>query len=72
MFLTDRQQAVSVLPTDLIHIVKTGDTSQGNPAGSSYKAEINQIFELTAGCCLSSATFNQGTITFNFLNKNTQ
>jgi hypothetical protein len=65
MFLTDRQQAVSVLPTDLIHIVKTGDTSQGNPAGSSYKAEINQIFELTAGCCLSSATFNQGTITFN-------
>ena len=35
MFLTDRQQAISVNPTDLIHIVKTGDTSQGNPAGSS-------------------------------------
>lgn len=63
MFLTDRQQAVSVFPTDLIHIVKTTDQSQ-NPAGSSFKANISQIFELTAGCCLTAGTFNNGTITF--------
>jgi len=64
MFLTDRQQAISVNPTDLIHIVKTGDTSQGNPAGSSYKALISQIFELTAGCCLTAGTYSDGTVSF--------
>ena len=63
MFLTDRQLAANVSPTDLIHIVKTDDTSQ-NPAGSSYKAYISQIFDLTAGCCLTGATYTGGTITF--------
>ena len=63
MFLTERQQAISVNPTDLIHIVKTGDTSQ-NVAGSSYKANISQIFELTAGCCLTAATYFHGVMSF--------
>jgi len=64
MFLTQRDLVDNVDPTDLIHIVKTGDTSQGNPAGSSYKAEISQIFELTADCCLTSGTYQNGTLTF--------
>jgi hypothetical protein len=64
MFLTDRQQAVSVNPTDFIHIVNTASTLT-NAAGDSFKAQISQIFELTAGCCLTAATFNNGTITFN-------
>jgi hypothetical protein len=40
--LTSRTLATGVTGTDLIHIVITGDTSQ-NPAGSSYKAEIDQV-----------------------------
>ena len=40
--LTDRTQAPIVSPDDIVHIVITGDTSQ-NPAGSSYKASIQQI-----------------------------
>jgi hypothetical protein len=40
--LTSRALATGVTGTDLIHIVITGDTSQ-NPAGSSYKAEIDQV-----------------------------
>jgi len=67
MFLTQREQAANVDPTDFIHIVKTGDTSQ-NVAGSSYKAQINQIFELTASCCLSFGEFNNGTLTLFDLN----
>lgn len=41
-FLTDRTLATGVTLQDLIHIVITGDTSQ-NPAGSSYKATIQQV-----------------------------
>lgn len=41
-FLTDRALATGVTLNDLIHIVITGDTSQ-NPAGSSYKATIQQV-----------------------------
>jgi len=42
-FLTDRTLATGVTLQDLIHIVITGDTSQGNFAGSSYKATIQQV-----------------------------
>jgi hypothetical protein len=42
-FLTDRSLATGVTLDDLIHIVITGDTSQGNPAGSSYKAKFSQV-----------------------------
>ena len=42
-FLTDRSLATGVTLNDLIHIVITGDTSQGNPAGSSYKAKFSQV-----------------------------
>ena len=40
--LTDQTQVSGVSLTDFIHVVVTGDTSQ-NPAGSSYKAEIQQV-----------------------------
>jgi hypothetical protein len=42
-FLTSRTIAPTVTTNDLVHIVITGDTSQGNPSGSSYKATIGQI-----------------------------
>lgn len=42
-FLTSRTLASGVTGDDLIHIVITGDTSQGNPDGSSYKANMNQV-----------------------------
>ena len=46
--LTDRQLASGVTVNDLIHIVITGDTSQ-NPAGSSYKATIQQVASALTG-----------------------
>jgi len=48
--LTDKTLANSsaITPTTLIHIVYTGDPSQ-NPAGSSYKAELNQIAPTIGG-----------------------
>jgi len=46
--LTDQILATGVTPSDLIHIVITGDTSQ-NPAGSSYKAPISQVLSLFTG-----------------------
>jgi hypothetical protein len=49
--LTSRIQASGVTLDDLIHIVITSDQSQ-NPAGSSYKATIGQVFD-----SLSSYTF---------------
>jgi hypothetical protein len=51
-FLTDRTLATGVTLQDLIHIVITGDTSQ-NPAGSSYKATIGQVFDSISGYCIS-------------------
>ena len=45
-FLTDRTLATGVTLQDLIHIVITGDTSQGNFAGSSYKATIQQVSDI--------------------------
>jgi len=52
-FLTDRSLATGVTLNDLIHIVITGDTSQGNPAGSSYKAKISQVFDSITGYCIT-------------------
>lgn len=46
--LTDRTFATGVTLTDLIHVVITGDTSQ-NPAGSSYKATIQQVSNAIGG-----------------------
>ena len=48
--LTDKTfaQSTAITPTTLIHIVYTGDPSQ-NPAGSSYKAELNQIAPTIGG-----------------------
>jgi hypothetical protein len=57
--LTSRTQASGVTLDDLIHIVITGDTSQ-NPAGSSYKASISQVFD-----SLSSYTFTNLSVSGN-------
>jgi hypothetical protein len=48
--LTDKTlaQSTAITSTTLIHIVSTGDTSQ-NAAGSSYKAELNQIAPTIGG-----------------------
>lgn len=46
--LTTRTSASGAALTDLIHIVKTGDTSQ-NSAGSSYKIEMGDYVELFGG-----------------------
>lgn len=50
--LTTRTLASGVTVDDLLHIVITGDTSQ-DPAGSSYKASIKQIFDAITGYCIS-------------------
>lgn len=63
MYLTDRTQVANVDPTDFIHIVNTASTVT-NPAGDSFKAQISQIFDLTSDCCLTGATFLNGTLTF--------
>jgi hypothetical protein len=47
-FLTDRTLATGVTAQDLIHIVKPYDATQ-NPAGSSYKATIQQTLEAITG-----------------------
>lgn len=56
-FLTDQDPATGVTLNDLIHIVVTGDTSQSNPAGSSYKATLSQLVPLFSG---SSTSFTGG------------
>lgn len=53
-FLTSRTLASGITGEDLIHIVITGDTSQGNPAGSSYKAKINQLPGNSTGSCFNN------------------
>lgn len=46
MKLTDRKKSLlGAEPTDLIHIVKTGDTTQ-NSAGSSFKIEMYEYNDL--------------------------
>lgn len=47
-YLTSRIPAPSVACNDILHIVKTTDTSQ-NPAGSSFKATVSQLFQ----CCVN-------------------
>lgn len=57
----------AITQTTLIHIVVTGDTSQGNPDGSSYKAELQQLSSLFAGgsdTYLTGGTYSNGTATF--------
>ena len=51
-FLTSRTQITAVTANDLVHIVVTGDTSQGNMDGSSYKSTIGQIFDSLSGYCV--------------------
>lgn len=46
--LTSRTLATGVTINDLFHIVKPYDVSQ-NPAGSSYKASIQQLFDSLSG-----------------------
>jgi hypothetical protein len=53
-FLTDRSLSTGVTLNDLIHIVIPSDISQGNPAGSSYKATVGQV-----GNIFSSLFVNQ-------------
>ena len=53
-FLTDRSLSTGVTLNDLIHIVIPSDISQGNPAGSSYKATVGQV-----GSIFSSLFVNQ-------------
>jgi hypothetical protein len=50
--LTDRTLATGVTLNDLIHIVIPTDISQ-NPAGSSYKAKISQVFDSITGYCIT-------------------
>ena len=48
-YLTSRNYNTCSL-NDIFHIVKTGDTSQGNPDGSSYKTNIYQILDNSSNC----------------------
>jgi len=66
--LTDRTlaQSSAITPTTLIHIVYTGDPSQ-NIAGSSYKAELQQLSSIFSGgtnTLVTGGTYSDGTITF--------
>jgi hypothetical protein len=66
--LTDRTlaQSSAITPTTLIHIVYTGDPSQ-NIAGSSYKAELQQLSSIFSGgtdTLVTGGTYSAGTITF--------
>jgi hypothetical protein len=57
--LTDQILASGLTSTDLIHVVITGDTSQ-NPAGSSFKATIQQVAN-----AIGSPGFSGGTVPYN-------
>ena len=63
--LTDRTlaQTSAITPTTLIHIVYTGDPSQ-NPAGSSYKAELQQLLTIFKDTFVTGGTYSSGTATF--------
>lgn len=45
-FLTDRSQIVNLGLNNFIHVVDPLDVSQGNPDGSSYKANLQQVYDL--------------------------
>jgi hypothetical protein len=55
----DLAQSTAITPTTLIHIVTTADTSQ-SIAGSSYKAELQQLSSIFSG---GSSSFSGGTVT---------
>jgi len=65
--LTDRTLATGVTLQDLIHIVIPTDLSQ-NPAGSSYKATIEQVGDALSGSSFNTyvtgGTYSAGTATF--------
>lgn len=65
MNLTDIQSASGASENDLIHVVKTDDTSQ-NPAGSSFKIEIGEYKNIFASpdTYITGGTFSNGTATF--------
>ena len=69
-FLTDRTLASGVTLNDLIHVVITSDPSQ-NPAGSSFKATIEQVkdaltpfFSGGTDTFVTGGTYSAGTATF--------
>jgi hypothetical protein len=47
-FLTDRTQIVNIGFNNFVHVVDPLDISQGNPDGSSYKTDLQQIYDLFA------------------------
>lgn len=47
----------AITPTAQIHVVITGDTSQGNPDGSSYKANLSDILSI-ADTYVTGFTYN--------------
>ncbi len=64
--LTDRDLASSVGNNDLIHIVKTGDTSQ-SPEGSSFKTTIGEVLSGVSGgtdTFVTGGTYTSGTALF--------
>ena len=62
-FLTDQISATGVNLTDLFHIVDPYDTSQGNPAGSSYKACFQQVIAaLTGGTSIMVVSSGIGSV----------
>jgi hypothetical protein len=70
--LTDKTlaQASAITNTTLIHIVTTGDTSQ-NPAGSSYKVELQQLTTIFGSGTFSGGTVSGSTTFTNGLSANT-
>ena len=65
--LTTRTLASGVTASDLIHIVIPSDLSQ-DPAGSSYKASIQQVFDAYPYVTFTGGTYNSGTGTITITN----
>jgi hypothetical protein len=65
--LTDQIFATGVTLNNLIHVVITGDTSQ-NPAGSSFKATIQQVFDSYTDIFVTGGTYNNTTGKATFTN----
>jgi hypothetical protein len=65
--LTTRTLASGVTVSDLIHIVIPSDISQ-DPAGSSYKASIQQVFDAYPSVAITGGTYNSGTGTITITN----
>ena len=65
--LTTRSLASGVTSSDLIHIVIPSDISQ-DPAGSSYKASIQQVFDAYPYVTITGGTYNSGTGTISITN----